>query len=181
MCTNVYVNERKSVRPLPIPGGLVLHFENGFTRLWLLPVLGLFSWNRTNRWYFTLPVQPSYPALHSSLLLSSCLLVLYCFFFSPPPQKLHLVCSLAQSRRCNNRLFIREERDKRRDGDMQRRCDERGSFHPRIQTNLKECDDPHSCAHIGWEFTINQCNCIKESRPWGGLYGQVCKNKEPLL
>lgn len=154
MCTDVRVNEKKSVRPLPVPGGLVLHFENGFTRLWLLPVLGLFSWNRTNRWYFTLPVQPSYPALHSSLLLSSCLLVLYrFFFFSPPPQKLHLVCSLAQSRRCNNRLFIREGRDTRRDGDMQRRCDERGSFRPRIQTNLKECDDPHSCAYIGWEFT----------------------------
>lgn len=119
MCTNVWVNERKSARPLPIPGGLVLHFENGFTRLWLLPVLGLFSWNRTNRWYFTLPVQPSYPALHSSLLLSSCLLVLYCFFvffFLLFPRSCTLVCSLAQSRRRNNRLFIRGERQTPRRG-----------------------------------------------------------------
>lgn len=111
MCTNVCVNERKSVRPLPIPGGLVLHFENGFTRLWLLPVLGLFSWNRTNRWYFTLPVQPSYPTLHSSLLLSSCLLVLYWVFFLLLPRSCTLVCSLAQLWRCNNRLFIKEGRD----------------------------------------------------------------------
>lgn len=59
---------------LPSPSGFILHFENRFTRLWLLPILGLFSCNRINRSYFSLVCQfsPSSPPL---------------FFF---PQKLHL-------------------------------------------------------------------------------------------
>lgn len=40
MCVSEIERARET---LPISSGFVLHFENGFTRLWLLPILGLFS------------------------------------------------------------------------------------------------------------------------------------------
>lgn len=84
ICVSVckYILERERERGiLPSPSGFILDFENGFTRLWLLPILGLFSYNRINRSYFSLVCQftPSSPPL---------------FFF---PQKLHLKSALNTS------------------------------------------------------------------------------------
>lgn len=35
-----------SFEGLPCPGSFVFHFQDGFARLWLLSILGLFTWER---------------------------------------------------------------------------------------------------------------------------------------